>query len=180
MASPMSQVGGQSYFEIDVDIHTWGNAALSAFNSIKEGIPKMIMRGGVRMDMCEHIVDAPHQRPHHWCTRASANDSFCFDQVVIEATGDEEMPERMLANVLLSHIDLKQASPFPTELAEFLSDARNYTEPLERTSRIKAATADADPVSADAEHLDSQSASPAPSDAEEDDVCAEDIPDTMR
>ena len=48
----MSQVGGQSYFEIDVDIHTWGNAALSAFNSIKEGIPKMIMRGGVRMDMC--------------------------------------------------------------------------------------------------------------------------------
>ena len=66
----MSQVGGQSYFEIDVDIHTWGNAALSAFNSIKEGIPKMIMRGGVRMDMCllMPLTSAPITGVHVHCS----------------------------------------------------------------------------------------------------------------
>jgi len=39
---PFSNVGhvsptppAQNYFEIDIDVHTWGQAALSGFNSVK-------------------------------------------------------------------------------------------------------------------------------------------------
>ena len=35
------------YFEIDVDIHTWGHAALSGFHTIKSRIAKMAVRAGV-------------------------------------------------------------------------------------------------------------------------------------
>ena len=37
----------QDYFEIDIDIHTWGAAPLSAFNTLKGSLPSMLLRGGV-------------------------------------------------------------------------------------------------------------------------------------
>eukprot|EP00966_Prymnesium_polylepis_P308830 7136368-Prymnesium_polylepis.2 len=36
-----------AYFEIDIDIHTWGNAALNGFNTIKPKMPAMLIRSGV-------------------------------------------------------------------------------------------------------------------------------------
>ena len=38
---------GEGYFEIDVDIHTWGASALNAFNTLKGSLPQMLLRGGV-------------------------------------------------------------------------------------------------------------------------------------
>jgi hypothetical protein len=37
----------QSYFEIDIDIHTWGTTPLSGLNTIKGKFPDMLLRGGV-------------------------------------------------------------------------------------------------------------------------------------
>lgn len=37
----------QSYFEIDIDIHTWGIPALTGFNTVKEKLDKLLLRGGV-------------------------------------------------------------------------------------------------------------------------------------
>lgn len=37
----------ESHFEIDVDIHTWGHAALSGFNTIKSKMSRMVIRGGI-------------------------------------------------------------------------------------------------------------------------------------
>jgi CBS domain-containing protein len=66
----------QGYFEIDVDIHTWSSATLSAFHTLVEKIPLMLLRGGV----------------------------------VIEADGDAEMPEQLLAFIVASP-ELQQAAP---------------------------------------------------------------------
>lgn len=35
------------YFEVDIDIHTWGNAALNGFNTVKPKMPSMLLRGGI-------------------------------------------------------------------------------------------------------------------------------------
>lgn len=35
------------YFEIDVDIHTWGNASLTGFNQVKGRLSAMMLRAGV-------------------------------------------------------------------------------------------------------------------------------------
>ena len=129
--------GGADYFEIDVDIHTWGSTALSGFNTVKEKIPQMILRGGV----------------------------------VIEGDGDAEMPEQMLASVLLCRLDPKRAPPFPAELARYLSETQHHAEPLPRYSRIRPGAVDAASPPA------SCSASPQPSDVEDDD---DDAPSTAR
>ena len=86
----------KSYFEIDIDIHTWGQTALSGFNSIKSRMSRMNIRGGI----------------------------------VIEADGDEQMPEQMLFANYLSHMDPTMVDPFPAELTAWLSDARNHIPPL--------------------------------------------------
>lgn len=122
---------GKDYFEIDIDIHTWGTTALSGFNTIKEKIPQLLLRGGV----------------------------------VIEAEGDSEMPEQMLANVLLSRVDPKRAPPFPPELASYLAESGKGAEPLPRASRVRAGNA----ASLESSPPASCSASPQPSDEEEDD-----------
>ena len=38
---------GQTYYEIDIDIHTWGHAALSAFNTVKEKMAGLLPRVAV-------------------------------------------------------------------------------------------------------------------------------------
>lgn len=96
---PHIAVAAQGYFEIDVDIHTWGNAALSAFNTVKEKLASLLVRAGV----------------------------------VIEASADDEMPERILAGTFLTHLDPAQAMPIAPELAAYLSDATNHVPPLNRT-----------------------------------------------
>ena len=45
-ASSFYSVSGK-YFEIDVDIHTWGQTTLQAFNTVKSRMPKMSIRGGI-------------------------------------------------------------------------------------------------------------------------------------
>ena len=37
----------QRYFEVDIDIHAWGHAPLTAFNTVKEKLPVLLLRGGV-------------------------------------------------------------------------------------------------------------------------------------
>jgi hypothetical protein len=126
----------QGYFEIDVDIHTWSSATLSAFHTLVEKIPLMLLRGGV----------------------------------VIEADGDAEMPEQLLACVVLARIDPKRAPPFPPELVSYLADEANQRDPLPRASRVRAGQAGdliaSDPAS------DICSATPPVSDAED----ADDLP----
>ena len=41
---------GQPYFEIDIDIHSWGNTALSAFGTVKHRIGQMAIRGGLVLE----------------------------------------------------------------------------------------------------------------------------------
>ena len=119
-----------------MDIHTWGSAALSGFNTLKEKIPQMMLRGGV----------------------------------VIEGQSDAEMPEQMLASVLLVRVDPKLAPPFPPELASYLSDAAHHVDPLVREGRVRsgnaAELAGSNPASC--------STSPIPSDAEDDTVGEDD------
>merc|ERR1712113_32071 len=50
--------------------------------------------------------------------------------VVIEADGDEEMPEQILAAGIMSYLDPFQAPEFPPDLAAFLLDERNHKERL--------------------------------------------------
>ena len=56
----------QKYFEIDVDVHTWGHAALQGFHSIKSKIAKMSIRAGVVIEaqddeeMPEQVVSAAY------------------------------------------------------------------------------------------------------------------------
>ena len=57
---------GRDYLEIDIDIHTWGNAALSAFNTVKEKLPSLMPRVGVVVEaeadeeMPEQVSPDPH------------------------------------------------------------------------------------------------------------------------
>lgn len=50
----------QKYFEIDVDIHTWGHAALSGFNTIKSKMSRMIIRGGIVIE-ADRDAEMPEQ-----------------------------------------------------------------------------------------------------------------------
>ena len=114
---------GPDYFEIDIDIHTWGHAALSAFNTVKEKMAALLPRVAV----------------------------------VVEADGDQEMPEQVsvplpsrlppsapalttcplaaqvIAGVFLTNLDPARAAPINAELAAYLSDAANSTRAFTRT-----------------------------------------------
>jgi len=86
----------QKYLEIDVDIHTWGSAALNGFNTVKSRMSAMLGRAGV----------------------------------VIQAEGDEEMPEQMLCGNYLTYLDPLKAVVFDPALSHYLSDERNFVPPL--------------------------------------------------
>ena len=49
---------GSDYFEIDIDIHTWGSAALTAFNAVKEKMSVLQLRAGVVIE-----ADRDHEMP---------------------------------------------------------------------------------------------------------------------
>jgi len=90
---------GERYFEIDIDIHTWGHSALTAFATVKEKLSSLLLRGAV----------------------------------VVEADADDEMPEQVLAAIMLTQIDPRGcAVPFDTELAAYLADPNTHVPPLAR------------------------------------------------
>lgn len=94
--------------------------------------------------------------------------------MVIEADCDQEMPEQMLATVLLSRLQPSLAPPFPQQLASHLGDEANHVPALPRTNNVKRngkATELTPPASC--------SASPVPSDGE-DEGCSDDAPATLR
>mmetsp|Transcript_8345 Transcript_8345/g.14005 ORF Transcript_8345/g.14005 Transcript_8345/m.14005 type:complete len:337 (+) Transcript_8345:66-1076(+) len=86
----------QRCFEIDVDIHSWSQAALSAFQMCKAKLSKTTVRVGV----------------------------------VIEAEGDEEMPEQVLAGIYLSYLDPSNAIDFTPELTAYLASEHGCTAAL--------------------------------------------------
>ena len=44
---------GRGYFEIDIDIHMWGTAPLSAFNTVKGSLPSMLLRAGCLIEAAD-------------------------------------------------------------------------------------------------------------------------------
>ena len=50
--------------------------------------------------------------------------------VVIQAEGDEEMPEQMLCGNYLTYLDPLKAVVFDPALSHYLSDERNFVPPL--------------------------------------------------
>jgi len=94
-ASSFYDVPGK-YVEIDVDTHTWSNATLQGFNTVKSKMSSMLLRGGA----------------------------------VIQAEGDEEMPEQMLVGYYLVYLDPAKARNFDPALTEYLNDERNHVPPL--------------------------------------------------
>ena len=50
--------------------------------------------------------------------------------VVIQAEGDEEMPEQMLCGNYLTYLDPAKAVVFDPALSQYLSDERNFVPPL--------------------------------------------------
>jgi len=95
-ACSFHSVPERGYFEIDLDTHTWGTAALNGLNSLKSRLAKATLRAGI----------------------------------VIEAEGDEEMPEQMLATTYLSYLDPARTRVIPQEVVDYLTDESQAPSPL--------------------------------------------------
>ena len=131
-----------SYFEIDIDMHTWSLGPLTAFSKLKGSLPQMLLRGGV----------------------------------LIEADGDHEMPENILAALYLTHLNPAEAPAIDPAAAAYLHDPSNHVPPLERQGRRGAKSPS---VSARASGAAAAAAAAAGTDSEEATLGCDSMQDSM-
>ena len=123
---------GPDYFEIDIDIHTWGHAALSAFNTVKEKMAALLPRVAVVVE-----ADGDDEMPEQ--ASAPLNSRLPPSRVArcllssAPALTSCPLVAQVIAGVFLTNLDPARAAPINAELAAYLSDAANHTPPFART-----------------------------------------------